>query len=130
MQPKRGAILALGIPVGIVVAFLITSVIAWIYGPPQRQVRHFQDAGVLLVLSARSRGAESARRRCIGRIHHRRPHAVVGRKAEATSPRGCPLDRKSTRLNSVTNAHLVCRLLLEKKKLLHTIGPRISTQRQ
>src|SRR3546814_1339598 len=27
-------------------------------------------------------------------------------------------DRKSTRLNSVTNAHLVCRLLLEKKKKL------------
>src|SRR3546814_5222308 len=26
------------------------------------------------------------------------------------------IDRKSTRLNSVTNAHLVCRLLLEKKK--------------
>src|SRR3546814_6640507 len=26
------------------------------------------------------------------------------------------LDRKSTRLNSVTNAQLVCRLLLEKKK--------------
>src|SRR3546814_4137448 len=26
-----------------------------------------------------------------------------------------PLDRKSTRLNPVTNAHLVCRLLLEKK---------------
>src|SRR3546814_3647595 len=25
-------------------------------------------------------------------------------------------DRKSTRLNSITNAHLVCRLLLEKKK--------------
>src|SRR3546814_1857793 len=25
------------------------------------------------------------------------------------------LDRKSTRLNSSTNAHLVCRLLLEKK---------------
>src|SRR3546814_6280703 len=25
-------------------------------------------------------------------------------------------DRKSTRLNSVTNAHLVCRLLIEKKK--------------
>src|SRR3546814_7440894 len=25
-------------------------------------------------------------------------------------------DRKSTRLNPVTNAHLVCRLLLEKKK--------------
>src|SRR3546814_5659375 len=28
-------------------------------------------------------------------------------------------DRKSTRLNSVTNAHLVCRLLLEKQKLPH-----------
>src|SRR3546814_3745074 len=27
-----------------------------------------------------------------------------------------PEDRKSTRLNSVTNAQLVCRLLLEKKK--------------
>src|SRR3546814_9199087 len=27
-----------------------------------------------------------------------------------------PRDRKSTRLNSVPNAHLVCRLLLEKKK--------------
>src|SRR3546814_8136859 len=27
-----------------------------------------------------------------------------------------PGDRKSTRLNPVTNAHLVCRLLLEKKK--------------
>src|SRR3546814_6227145 len=27
------------------------------------------------------------------------------------------LDRKSTRLNPVTNAHLVCRLLLEKTKL-------------
>src|SRR3546814_8668829 len=34
------------------------------------------------------------------------------------------VDRKSTRLNSVTNAHLVCRLLLEKKKttqIKHTI---------
>src|SRR3546814_1135136 len=31
-------------------------------------------------------------------------------------------DRKSTRLNPVTNAHLVCRLLLEKKKItiIHT----------
>src|SRR3546814_3761686 len=30
--------------------------------------------------------------------------------------RPCRIDRKSTRLNPVTNAHLVCRLLLEKKK--------------
>src|SRR3546814_4387623 len=28
----------------------------------------------------------------------------------------CKQDRKSTRLNPVTNAHLVCRLLLETKK--------------
>src|SRR3546814_8672854 len=27
-----------------------------------------------------------------------------------------PADRKSTRLNSITNANLVCRLLIEKKK--------------
>jgi type IV secretion system protein VirD4 len=31
MPPKRGTILALGIPVGFVVAFLIASVVAWIY---------------------------------------------------------------------------------------------------
>src|SRR3546814_7672982 len=30
------------------------------------------------------------------------------------------LDRKSTRLNPVTNAHLVCRLLLEKKNVYKT----------
>src|SRR3546814_1861995 len=35
-------------------------------------------------------------------------------KRKATGKK--PGDRKSTRLNSVTNAHLVCRLLLEKKK--------------
>src|SRR3546814_9352096 len=29
-----------------------------------------------------------------------------------------PPDRKSTRLNPVTNAHLVCSLLLEQKKIL------------
>src|SRR3546814_1846554 len=35
-----------------------------------------------------------------------------------------PLDRKSTRLNPVTNAHLVCRLLLEKKKTKQHITPK------
>src|SRR3546814_8841965 len=41
-----------------------------------------------------------------------------------------PLDRKSTRLNSVTNAHLVCRLLLEKKKqkIQHEINTRQHTR--
>src|SRR3546814_10596779 len=39
-------------------------------------------------------------------------HSVRGRQSHML----CGIDRKSTRLNSVTNAHLVCRLLLEKKK--------------
>src|SRR3546814_7702016 len=33
--------------------------------------------------------------------------------------RPAKIDRKSTRLNPVTNAQLVCRLLLEKKKHIH-----------
>src|SRR3546814_12048101 len=37
-------------------------------------------------------------------------------KLEAIKQVQTDLDRKSTRLNSVTNAHLVCRLLLEKTK--------------
>ena len=31
------------------------------------------------------------------------------------------LDRKSTRLNLQSQAYLVCRLLLEKKKKMHTM---------
>src|SRR3546814_4608774 len=42
--------------------------------------------------------------------HRLRQIRLVGRFAEFFG------DRKSTRLNSFTNAHLVCRLLLEKKK--------------
>src|SRR3546814_7272214 len=44
---------------------------------------------------------------------------VAAATAATEAARGDRLDladRKSTRLNSVTNAHLVCRLLLEKKK--------------
>src|SRR3546814_1836235 len=43
---------------------------------------------------------------------------TVGRCALSLATTRTPFnrDRKSTRLNSVTNAHLVCRLLLEKKK--------------
>src|SRR3546814_2370186 len=36
-------------------------------------------------------------------------------------------DRKSTRLTPVTNAHLVCRLLLEKKNIQHIKQPTLST---
>src|SRR3546814_5215820 len=42
----------------------------------------------------------------LGLLLHR-DHLLVNLQVE---------DRKSTRLNPVTNAHLVCRLLLEKKK--------------
>src|SRR3546814_3560330 len=42
-----------------------------------------------------------------------RDSTIIGLQA---SERLSRKDRKSTRLNSVTNAHLVCRLLLEKKK--------------
>src|SRR3546814_9774174 len=41
---------------------------------------------------------------------------IGSRKAEIQTETLPMLDRKSTRLNSITNAHLVCRLLLEKKK--------------
>src|SRR3546814_7445736 len=35
------------------------------------------------------------------------------------------IDRKSTRLNPVTNAHLVCRLLLEKKNKKNNHHPEV-----
>src|SRR3546814_9150154 len=49
-----------------------------------------------------------------GRPHGKRPF----RREQQPVHRGRegPIDRKSTRLTPVTNAHLVCRLLLEKKK--------------
>src|SRR3546814_8361205 len=50
--------------------------------------------------------AEGGRGRRSGRV---RPRCTMAR-------RGRQEDRKSTRLNPVTNAPLVCRLLLEKKK--------------
>src|SRR3546814_5382635 len=49
-------------------------------------------------------------------VDHRMIEPRAGERAgEVRDHRGAG-DRKSTRLNSVTNAHLVCRLLLEKKK--------------
>src|SRR3546814_5569482 len=44
----------------------------------------------------------------------RDPGGAAGDAGSAAARRGG--DRKSTRLTPVTNAHLVCRLLLEKKK--------------
>src|SRR2546429_6745802 len=49
------------------------------------------------------------------------PEAVavttMSRRATGTSEYGGAEDRKSTRLNSRSRLHLVCRLLLEKKKI-------------
>src|SRR3546814_3303312 len=47
-----------------------------------------------------------------------RMHCDVGRILELLG-HPAPGDRKSTRLNSITNAHLVCRLLLAKKNIIH-----------
>src|SRR3546814_1298221 len=47
---------------------------------------------------------------------HQRDSSVPCRRRGAAGSLREALDRKSTRLNPVTNAHLVCRLLLEKKK--------------
>src|SRR3546814_3829315 len=64
----------------------------------------------------------------VGRLHQ--DARIAGHAAPEAAPRVVVLDqrpgfderrdRKSTRLNSSTNAHLVCRLLLEKKKNRYT----------
>src|SRR3546814_7198521 len=41
---------------------------------------------------------------------------------------GLNRDRKSTRLTPVTNAHLVCRILLEKKKKTSQITKHLNSQ--
>src|SRR3546814_8848005 len=50
----------------------------------------------------------------VRRDHRPRARSALARTLQA-QPRRLQ-DRKSTRLTPVTNAHLVCRLLLEKKK--------------
>src|SRR3546814_1082185 len=55
-------------------------------------------------------------------LPRRRDHP---RAAHAGSP-----DRKSTRLTPVTNAHIVCRLLLEKKNNSNTAQKTLITQKQ
>src|SRR3546814_10677763 len=57
------------------------------------------------------RGAHPDSDRLPGQLSQRAQGAVTG-----TEPGAAGADRKSTRLTPVTNAHLVCRLMLEKKK--------------
>src|SRR3546814_4516571 len=71
-----------------------------------RSVRH--PDGVAEIVS---RG-----RRQPGHRHAVLQHVAVRWIGIATALGLRQLDRKSTRLNPVTNAHLVCRLLLEKTK--------------
>src|SRR3546814_1532545 len=51
-----------------------------------------------------------------GAVHHLSGHHPVAAASGLSGKGDAQRDRKSTRLNSSTNAHLVCRLLLEKKK--------------
>src|SRR3546814_2256553 len=53
-----------------------------------------------------------------GREVHRQPGPRSEQIFDPVRP-NAQVDRKSTRLTPVTNAHLVCRLLLEKKKKTH-----------
>src|SRR3546814_5793017 len=105
------------------------------------RVEHRQP---LVALQTRQAGADNAvkrkigvRRRVRGAIFHvalaigvatadrpgradaqRRFAIAVGEPAIGSAPAVRPqtkIDRKSTRLTPVTNAHIVCRLLLEKK---------------
>src|SRR3546814_9433963 len=75
-----------------------------------RSVRSGDERGADLA-RAGSAGEGRTRRGPVHVARDDRHRAAVG--ARRLRPSG---DRKSTRLNSVTNAHLVCRLLLEKKK--------------
>src|SRR3546814_8421077 len=61
-------------------------------------------------------GTDRERRDIVAAV---RAHRDTARQAGVDIDRGDlrHADRKSTRLNSVTNAHLVCRLLLEKKNI-------------
>src|SRR3546814_2076962 len=81
-----------------------------------RRDRPDQEGGHLLRPDARHLSAEARRDRprAQGRRRDAPAHSQIWlRRRECPQS---PRDRKSTRLNPVTNAHLVCRLLLEKKK--------------
>src|SRR3546814_2434759 len=63
------------------------------------------------------RGEKPPEKWKIGTEHEKFVYARKDHHAPSYPEEG---DRKSTRLNSVTNAHLVCRLLLEKKKTVYS----------
>src|SRR3546814_1681575 len=73
---------------------------------PRHRPARFPDSG------ARRRGGGEGAARRPPRLHPRQRHP----RAARGGGRGSGPDRKSTRLTPVTNAHIVCRLLLEKKK--------------
>src|SRR3546814_1944964 len=54
--------------------------------------------------------------RCSAEVGRKKREPESARLSDQREFGELPQDRKSTRLNSSTNAHLVCRLLLEKKK--------------
>src|SRR3546814_5150317 len=82
-------------------------------------LRRTARVGVMPGVNFQMRGAGGDRGLqllCIGVDEQRNGNSRLGQTLAARAHRIELRDRKSTRLNSVTNAHLVCRLLLEKKK--------------
>src|SRR3546814_3193266 len=88
-------------------------------GKGRAGVGRFGSACVGRIDSAAARPAATPFRRecdCRARRFDQAARAAATDYRPPRTPRWTRADRKSTRLNSVTNAHLVCRLLLEKKK--------------
>src|SRR3546814_2512671 len=63
---------------------------------------------------------------------HAAQRQIIALVEQVLNVQAQPIDRKSTRLNSSTNAHLVCRLLLEQKKIKNfkpkTLSPLLIAQ--
>src|SRR3546814_3228414 len=89
--------------------------------PDLRRVVHAGDGTAGRVGGSRERGVpfDCNRRRARDRpaARHRARAGLAGKRflEQAAVPVRLLRDRKSTRLTPVTNAHIVCRLLLEKK---------------
>src|SRR3546814_4655252 len=84
----------------------------------EMRISDWSSECALPIFSLAARACPPTRRYREGpaRLAHRNPRDGAG-----------VLDRKSTRRTPVTNAHLVCRLLLEKKKKTNPSNNNIST---
>src|SRR3546814_2873650 len=89
-----------------------------------RMALHDASPGDVVDLGPLDPELAGARTRALVKTEAARPIVGKGTEIPPHSVAGpVILDRKSTRLNPVTNAHLVCRLLLEKKKNNYQYDP-------